>query len=253
MNLHKLSAQDVLIEGTIEEYQRGMEFFFKELVNLNFDIYIVEQILNFPFILFVGPEKTIFFSRVVDNFLNTAILTISKVATDNGTDLFTLRGFRNRVLQLVRSEYQSEFRSMLRQSRFDPTTEEMLQRARNLRNGRIAHATQALAFLIPEQDRVDFREIVHLKDILNNQLDVLSFNTENMMLPIEYDPRVQHPKGIAHTSDIEDLLNSVAHSSYLLHMPERQPEVWAIQRTHLSEMQINQVNHYRKKFGLIEI
>lgn len=253
MNLHGLSAQDTLIEGAIEEYQRGMDFFFYELVNLNVDIIVVEQILNFPFSLFVGPEKKIFFSRVVDNFLNAAILTITKIATDNGADLYTLRGFRNRVLQLIRAEYQDEFRSMLKQSRFDQTTEKMLQRARNLRNDRIAHATKAQAFRIREQDRVDFREIIHLKDILNNQLDVLSFNTEHMMLPVEYDPGVQHPRGVIHKTDIEDLLDSVAHNSYLLRMPEEKPEMWTIQRTRLSEMQINQVNHYRRKFGLTDV
>jgi hypothetical protein len=253
MTFAQLSAQNVLVEGSLPEYERGMEFFYRELVFLNTDIFIIEQILQFPLSLFAGPDNTIFFGRVVDNFLNSDLLIVTKIATDNGPDLYTIRGFRNRIFQLVRPEYQMVFRDLLRRSRFDQITEDILGRARELRNGRIAHATQALAFQIPEKDRIDFAELVHLRDALNTQLDVLSFNTEHMMLPIPYSSRVERPAGENHTTDIEELLDSIARNSILLNMPEREPQYWSFQRAALTDAQINHLNHYRRKFGLSDI
>src|SRR6266508_799201 len=253
MTFAHLSAQAILIDGALTEYERGMEFFYRELVFLNADIFIVEQILGFPLSLFVGPEKMIFLGRVVDNFLNSGLLTITKIATDNDPDLYTIRGFRNRIYQLVRPEYQADFRNLLRQSRFDQTTVDILGRARDLRNGRIAHATQALAFRIPEQDRIDFAELVHLRDALNAQLNVLSFNTEHIMLPIEYSSRIERQAGVEHKTDIEEVLDSIARNSFILKLHVKEPQNWGFQRAALTDAQITHLNHYRRKFGLSEV
>jgi hypothetical protein len=253
MTFTQLSAHNVLAEGSLPEYERGMEFFYRELVFLNTDIFIVEQILRFPLSLFATQDNTIFFGRVVDNFLNSGLLIVTKIATDNGPDLYTIRGFRNRLFQLVRPEYQTDFRDILRQSRFDQNTEDILGRARELRNGRIAHATQALAFQIPEQDRIDFAELVQLRDALNAQLDALSFNTEHMMLPIPYNSRVERRAGGNHSTDIEEVLDAIARNSTLLNMPEQEPQDWSFQRAALTGSQINHLNHYRRKFKLSEV
>src|SRR6266852_1627795 len=119
------SAEDVVVEGALPEYKQGMEFFYRELVSLNVDLYIVEKILQFPFGLFTPPEKMTFFSRVVDDFIGMGILTITKIATDNGADLYTMPGFRNTLLGLVRDQFREGFRTLLRQSRFDDATREL--------------------------------------------------------------------------------------------------------------------------------
>lgn len=253
MALIHLSAQDVLIEGTLPEYKRAIEFFYRELVFLNTDIFILEKIFRFPFSLFVESDNMIFFQRVVDNFLTTSLLTITKVATDNGSDLYTIRGFRNRIRELVRPEYQEGFREVLRQSRFDQNIKNILAKAHDLRNGRIAHATQALAFHIPEQDRIDFAELVLLKDALNAQLNALSFNTDHLMLPIPYSSRIERPKGITYTTDITGLLDSIAQNSILLRLPEQQPQQWDFYRDTLTDAQITCFNQYRIKFDLSEV
>lgn len=250
VDFFSLSPDQVILPDYVQEYRDGMNFFFRELVWLNTDIYFVEQILAFPFDVFVVPEQTIFFRRVVDNFLDNGLLTVTKIAADNGVDLYTILGFRNRVRQMLIPSYQAAFQQLLRESRFDQTTNDILKRAKSIRNGRIAHFSQALAFHIPEQDRVDFSELQHLRDILNQQLRLLSFDTDHLMLFPEYSDRIQRANDTSHATDIEHALDSVAWNSPLTHMPEQDPLYWKIQKPHMSQRELDIINRYRKKFGL---
>lgn len=248
---HAVPPSEVLIEGTIQEYERGIEFFYIKLLLLNTDIFIVERILKFPFGLFVGRDDMICWSRIVVNFLDMALLTITRLATDTGEDLYTLLGFRNRLLALVQPTYQEQFRQLLRESKFDAKTRNLLDRANAIRDRQIAHFHREWAFQIPEESRVDFTDIAGLRDILNAQLDVLAFNAYHMMLPTPYQEQTQLTFGEQFAPDIEQALASIAQNSVLLNMPEVDPAQWAGQRVRLSDHQLSLLNKYRVRFGLL--
>lgn len=186
----------------------------------------------------------------MENFLNSCLLVITKLTTDQGDDLYTIPRFKNRILQLLQPQYQEEYRQILRQARFDQITRELLEKSRKVRNGRIAHATLAMAYNIAETDRINYTELVHLRDELNSQLKLMSFNTDRMMLPVEYDPRVQRSAYSNYTTDIEDILNSVAYSSPFLRLAEENPEIWETMRSSISQEHLNALNEYRQKSGL---
>lgn len=249
-----LDAEDVLMDKALLEYKRGMEMFYDQLISLNVNIYIVEQIVEFPFELFVAPGETTFFRQVVSNFGEASLLIISRLASDTNQDSHTLSQFRNWVLEQVKPEHRLAFQERLKRSRFDKEIRAMLKKAKLLRDRSIAHLTKAP---LPEDFskgiRLDLPEIKSLRDALNGQLEALSFNTEHMMLPIDYHPRVQYPVGSNHRPDIEKLLDSLVRDSGLLDMAEREPEQWHYRRPHLNETQVEQLNQYRRKFGLTEI
>jgi len=252
IDLSTLDAKDVLFDGTLPEYEKGMEFFYLQLVHLNTTIYIVEQILKFPLGLFVEPDKTIFFNMVIHNFFDAGLLVITRLATDLGADLYTLRQFKGRIRELVRPEFRKLFDERLKKSRFNKQTAVMLEKARRVRVERVGHAKKDVVLGISEGAQLTFSELKALRDTLNSLLDTLSFNVDHMLLPIPYDPRVQHPVGSNHKPDIEELLDYVAMGSTLLNLPEKKPDKWKRRRARLVEAQINQINHYRKKFGLPE-
>lgn len=251
-DLSTLDAKSVLSEGALLEYEKGMEFFYLQLVHLNTTIYIVDKIMEFPLGLFAEPDKTIFFNMVIRNFFDAGLLVITRLATDQSVDLYTLTRFKNRVRELVRPELVNLFDARLTKYRFDKKTTALLERARRLRNERVGHAKEDVVLGISEGARLNFSELKSLRDALNSLLDALSFKVDHMMLPIPYDPRVQHPVGSNHKPDIEELLDSVALNSALLNLPEKNPIVWKHWRTRSAEDQLSQINQYRRKLGLPE-
>src|SRR6266436_7758030 len=82
MDISQLIPKDVLKDEAFEEYDAGIGFFFSTLVDLNTIIYLAEQIIAFPFDLFVPRDDQTFFSVVMQSFYDSAVLTITKLATD---------------------------------------------------------------------------------------------------------------------------------------------------------------------------
>jgi hypothetical protein len=224
MRFSRLGPKDVLIDDdALSEYESKRAVFYNELVNLNTNIYIAEKIFDFPFDVFIGNWPT-FFRLVIDNFLNISVLIVTRLATDTDPDFYTLVQFKNRV--------------------------DLLEKARNLRHGRIAHLKEDFD---AESTIRSLSELQTLRDRLNSLYDTLSFNVGSLFVPLEYYEDAWHPRGDKDQSDIEKLLDCVARDSYVLNMPEQNPEMWRFARQELAEKEIDTINDYRKKFGLSEI
>ncbi len=220
---------------------------------MNKIIYLAEQIIEFPFDLFIPRDNQIFLTIVMNSFHDSAILTITRLATDQAGDLFTLDRFKNRVRELIKPEFKSAFDSRLRAARFDNEVRSLLAKARDLRTHRIAHITRDFASGGVMLFRPNISELKELRDALNALLDALAFNVEFGMLPIPYDCRVIHPKGSNYKTDIEEILDGFAKNSFFLNMPERHPERWKYRRPHLDDDKVRILNHYRRKFNLPEV
>ncbi|MDQ3584765.1 MAG: hypothetical protein M3407_03230 [Acidobacteriota bacterium] len=252
MGILNLSAKNVLEESGLHEYEAGMGFFYSELVELNTILYLAEQIVQFPFDLFTHRDDIIFFTIVMGSFHDSAILIITRLATDQAGDLFTLPRFKNRVRDWVKSKFKDAFDVRLREARFEAGVKSLFEKARELRRHRIAHTTQEFISGGVKLSRPNISELKELRDALNSLLDALSFNVEHMMLPIPYDPRVIHPVESNHKTDIEKILDRIAKDSHILNMPEKNPERWRYRRSNLSEDKLKILNQYRRKFNLPE-
>jgi hypothetical protein len=250
MNFTNLNAKDVLEETRIKEYELGMNFFHSELVELNVILYLAEEIVHFPFDLFVYRDNTLFFSTVMRSFYESAVLLITKVATDQKGDLFTLLQFKNKIRDWVKPELKKEFDAHLKNLRFDAEVKNLLEKARGLRNHRIAHTTQEFISGGVTLYRPDIYELKKLRDELNSLLDALSFNVEYSKLPLQYDSRVIHPKGSNYKTDIEEILHSIVKDSNLLSLPEENPERWERRKSRLTVEELETINRYRRKFNL---
>lgn len=252
MKFSSLKTEDIIEENSLAEYNAGMNFFYSELVDLNTIIYLAEKIIEFPFEVFAHPDKTIFFSVTMSSFYNSAILIITRLATDKEGDLYTLLRFKNRVRELIKPEYKIEFDNNLKNFRFNSNLKQILERARHLRLNRIAHTTNQYVQGSLTLSRPNIIELKELRDALNALLGGISFNTEHMMLPVPYDTRfVQRQE--QEPTDIEELLDSVAKNSYVLNMPETHPERWRHRHLRMSEEKLQQINLYRLKFGLTKV
>lgn len=252
-NFSRLKADLVLKKGSIEEYQTVINFFWDELVALNTNIFIINKIFEFPFDIFSSPGETVFFSRVVWNFYENSILTITKLTTDQKGDVYTLPMFKNWVYKQVKPTYKLDFQNWLKKSKFDSETKRILSNAVDLRKKIFAHSNKNLLFGKRKMKHLNIEELEKLRDRLNSVLDTLSFDVEHMMLPLSYSENVVRPKGVNHQPDIEVLLDSLAKNSELLNMPERSPELWKHAKGSFDEEGIKKFNNYRKKFNLPEV
>jgi hypothetical protein len=252
IDFSKLNAKDILVEGALTEYERGMDFFYlKQLVPLNASIYVMEQILQFPLRMFTDPGDTIFFTLVLRNFFEAGLMTITRLATDRKGDLYTLLHFKNWVGGHVKPEYRQEYQLYLKRARFDKETRTMLAKAKQLRDAQVAHLKRD--FNLSKQDRLNFEELKTLSNTLNSLLDTLSFNVDRLMLPVPYSPRVIHPRDTDNRSDIEKLLDGIAKDSVILNLPETEPVYWPIYRRRLSQQDLEIINKYRAKFKLPQV
>lgn len=235
-------TEDVALEkGSIDEYKKTINFFWDELTKLNMNIFIIKKIFEFPFDLFCPLENKIFFSRVVWNFYENSVLIITKLATDKGRDLHTLRQFKNWVREQIKEEYKSDFRQKLREVKFDLGTNKIFHKAKDLRDNVYAHFKREKLEQIPI---ISLSELEKLRDKLNSLFDALLFNAEYDMLLPSY---------IENQTDIETILDLIAKNSELLNMPECFPEDWKYDKENYDEKAIKTINEYRKKFNLPEV
>jgi len=239
-----LKVNLVLKKSPIDEYQKGIDFFFDELVKLNTNIFIIKKILEFPFDIFSSPGENIFFSTVVWNFYENSVLTITKLATDKKGDVYTLPRFKNWVLEQVKAKYALDFQNWLRKTRFNAKTERMLKLARNLRNDMIAHFNKHISLKMRKVNYINIKELEELKDNFNLVLDTISFDAGHEMLPLPYSENIIRPKGIDHRSDLEVILDSIAKNSVILNMPELQPEIWKYTKENYNEEGKKIINKY---------
>ena len=243
-------SKDVIREAVLTEYRQSMDFFYFRLLELNVNLHIVEQILQFPRELLFGegPENNIFFGQTVNNALQVSILLITKLTTDQGRDIRTLTRFKNKVLGMVKPEYTKAFQKRLKMMKFDQKTQDLLEKVSRLRDTRIAHFTNTFfqEYNDPtmKQESVVFSEILALRDELNTLFHALSFGIKHGTLPASYET--------GH-SDIKDILNSLVQTSGLLNMPERHPDLWQQEQVRLTKPQLEQLNFYRRRFNLPEI
>lgn len=255
MNIHNLSPEEALLKDDLAKYKQGINFFYlQQLVPLNLNIYYVEQIIQFPFSLFVEAEKRTFFTVIVNNLIEVGLLIITRVTT-TGTrgNTYSLLRFKNDVRKMLKSEYVSLFDQEMSSVRFEAEIKELFEQAKNLRNERIAHIDPSNIWNELEISPVNFPDLKRLRDALNSLLNALSFNTEYMMLPIQYHPQVNQPIGRKYTSDLEDILDSVIRNSDILNMPEKHPIRWSRRKKRLSKEDLNLLNEYRAKFDLPEL
>jgi hypothetical protein len=247
-----LSAKDVIREDAFSEYDKGMEFFYLQLVNLNTTIFIADKIFDAP-LHFVDSNRRVFFNFVRRNFFDAGLLIITRLATDKANDLYTLTHFKNRVRELVKPEYLSSFENKLKRYKFNKTTHDLLNRATDIRNERVGHSIQGVALRETEGTHLDFSELKSLRDALNSLLEALSFNVDYKMLPTSYDPSVQHSKTNNHKTDIEELLDYFISNSTMINLPEKDPVLWEHWKTKLTEEDLELIKTYRKKYGLSSV
>ena len=251
----QVSREHFVSDEAFAEYERGINWFYSELVRLNMTIYMMEHISKFPFRLFSSSDD-LFFSLVMGNFLDTAILIVSKIYSDDtrSGSHFTLLYFRRRLRELIKPEYYQELNQDLKNAKFDSADNQKLDNVKAIRNAYVAHLTQDFVKREFEFKPLNMSILVELQEKLNELFGRLALKGSDhmfMMLYLPYHPDVTRPGDSR--PDIERILDDIARNSHLLNLPEQNPQVWYWKRKRIGEEDLQILNSYRKKFGLPEV
>jgi hypothetical protein len=244
MDFTKLPDSDVIAEQHLETFRAARAYFYQALVHLNVNIFVIERIFAFPITLFTTPERRVFFRYLVHNFGDMSILLVAKLASDNGRDVHTLIGLRQKIVRdYLKPEYVDNFRGVLRANKFTSKTHQLFAKAQERRNRRIAHL-----LLDDPAPQMSVDEVKELRDALIGLFNLLSFNIEYAFLPMPY---LQLPNSSgSQMSDIDDMLYGLALTSGLLMLPEENPAQWQYRRKTLSATDTEAFNSYRRQVGL---
>jgi hypothetical protein len=249
--LNTLNPDEVLQDDFIREYGSAMQFFHLQLVHLNADVYILDHVLEFPFRIFLPAGRSLFFRYVFENFFYASLLIVTRLATDQGSEFFTLPRFKNKVRQAVKAEYREEFDGLLRSVKFDKNVQLLLDKAAALRSMRVAHSTEEFVLGDAEEPLIRFGELKALRDNLVRLFTAFTFNADHVMEPLQYSARTQIG-GAMQKSDIEELLELVAGNSTGLRLPETDPRRWEMLKSSLVDRELRAFNHFRRAFDLPE-
>jgi hypothetical protein len=251
VNWFPVSVEKVIKPGFLTQYKQTLDVFYSDVVRFNTNLFIMDKIASFPFSLFGDGNGDIFFYFHMLNGLETAVLIVHRLLRDNESRAYGLRRFKNEIVKNLMPEHRRQYLDHLERSKIDNTVQELLTKADTIRNNQIAHLSQVAVMRTAKFGRIGLDELHSITDNLNRVFESLCFNTEHIFLPMPYEPNVKHPQGTDSRPDIVRLLDSVAKNSYLLNMPERNPQLWQLHKSQ-KPGEIEIVNEYRRRNGLME-
>jgi hypothetical protein len=248
-NGHQATDPSTLLQASsLATYQDHISRVWKELYRLNSNLFILDKILKFRSDLFLEPLKMDFLNLVIISLTHDSCLIVTKLITDEGIDTLTMPRFHSWVRKNLRPEYVALYDESCKNAHFRKTIHAVRAKIKPLRDNYLAHLIINGQMRVPQETGIAFQELRSICDQLVNYFNLHSFGCEYKMLPLGYDPTVQHPVSVDKRSDIEYILDLRAQDSDLFKMPEKSP-YWKIYKGTLPSETIEVINEYRRKFG----
>jgi len=236
----------------LKEYNKNMLFFAWELKKFRTNKYIIEKIRDFPFHLFGDVGRDIFFNAVANTFFEMCLISAFKLSNDTSKNAYTIKKFQNELVIHIKKRCLKQFSSHLKEINFNKKLNVIAEKVRSLRNKALAHVDEAYVKNKSNLQGISWADFDIIENNLIDAFNGLSFNSEWMLLPITYDPRVQHPRDTDSRPDIVKILDCIAKESSFLNLPEDNPIAWKITIEGISKEDLEIFNYHRKKNNLKE-
>lgn len=255
-------SRDLIDPDWLVEYGRQRNVLFRQLKGLDERLFLLEKIVWFPWGVFVLVSP--FWGITRDALFDACVVQIARLGGDTGRDLLTLARFKNLAAEhLIEGKWKRELKSLLAGVGFSDTLRTVKRDVMPLRNYHLAHLHRvrntdkyADPVYIDDLTRVSTPLLVKIAGSLNAAFELLCFGDGLRVQERRYcrDYRVdKQGDDLDNPPDIDRLLDRIAFESEKLHLPERSPEEWRLQRQiGLTHAELESFNAYRRKFGLPE-
>ena len=226
------------------------------MVDLHLNTYILEKLVAFPLRLFLGPDL-FFFRQVILNTFQANVLITTTLASDQGSDTYTLRRFHNKLFrQWLIPEAHPVFQEAFRAAGFSDDIGDLLDRAQRMRDYTIAHVLEHEVHALfsettTRQEWLALRNLQILREALQRYFQALTVNATYSMYPAGYFDDPSQNGGSS--TDLKRVLDAiVSRNSNAFRRPEENPDIWQRQRRTLTSAQLRTFNDYRRMAGLPE-
>jgi hypothetical protein len=250
MKIFPFNEKLCLPNSYLKEYTETMSYFQWELENFCINKYIIEKIRDFPFHLFGDAEGNIFFNAVANTFLNMCIITAYRLSNDKSKDAYPIKKFQNTISKNIKEEYLKQFSSYLKEIDFNKKLDFVAEKTKNIRDKALAHVDAPYVKNKLSLKTISWKDFDTIENNLIITFNGLFFDSERMLLPISYNPRIQPSRDIDSRPDIVKILDCIAKESDFLNLPEDNFNVWKIEIKKISKEDLEIFNCYRRKNNL---
>jgi len=208
----------------------------------------MEKFQNFPFHHIYAPQQNIFWTMVYWNFLYVSIVFLHTLTTDQGDQKHTLTRFSRRILNdWIKGAHKPAYQECLKEAKLDKRLGPIRRKIAKMRHTVIAHRLlDSDRARVTNVEGVTLAELRQVYDDVENLFRACSFGTQ--YINNLYIGGTVGGKPVK--EDLDELLDLIAKDSHWLNGPERHGPFWPGIKQHKDPKDIEELNLWRKKFGL---
>lgn len=240
--------EEVINSESLDTYETLHSDIWHRLIQVHTNIIILEKIEKFPFEHFYPPRENIFWAMVYWNFLYISVAFLHSLVSDETKGAHTLLKFKNRVLNhLLKDSLKSSYLKVLKTVKLDKNRKSIRAKISDMRNKVISHRfLDSDGSLVTDVEGVTLEEVRQAYDDVEKLFRACSFGAD--YLTTFYIPGTVGGKPVE--KDIDELLDLIVKNSSWLNQPERREPFWPAIRQHKDPKEIEEINLWRRKFGL---
>ncbi len=250
--LAKTPPEELFYCDFVPKYQEHHADIWYRMTRLHGTIVVLEKLRELPLDELFGPNE--FWHLFVENFLDTGILSLHGLLTDNNASAHTLKSFRKccENAKWRDDSMRDRLRGLLKQRNFDGALNGIANRVQKLRNSRVAHrfkdkTSDRLENLL---DRVTLEEMRRLFDGAHSIFGALSFGSSFATLTQDFAP--VSIGGTPVKTSVDHILDAILKDNDFVTKPERKQQWWNELRKTMSDSDLQRVNTLRARVGLPE-
>jgi hypothetical protein len=252
-NLVNRKPEEIFDKDFVAQYKRLHRDIWMRICNVHGTLCTLSELETFPFEYLYAPGRMEFWRLVVENFLNSAGLTLHGLV-EEGKDVHSISSFRDVIFQglWLQPEQRDWLKETLKKRDFDKHIKSIQERVRIIRNNRVAHRLINKKSGSPREalGTVSLRELWLLFDATHSLFGALSFGSAYVTLLGDLIPGTVG--GQPTRTCLDDVLDAVLRDSYFVNEPERREQWWRLERGRMKLDDLQLMNDLRKRIGLPE-
>lgn len=240
--------EEVFTSEFLPAYTQLHQDIWRRLIRVDANLQILETIGRYPLHHLYGWPNNIFWTMVFWNFLHISVVLLHSLV-DETTGAHTLRNFKNIVREhLLTDSLKAVYRRKLRETKLSKQLEPTRKKIASMRHTVIAHRflDDQEHLKPPHVEGVSVSELRKVFEDIKRLFEACCFGSD--YLTSLYPPTAPGHK--PPEKDIEKILDLIVKNSPWLNQPERRGAFWPGIKQHKDPKDIEELNLWRKKFGL---